>query len=79
MYILGRDITSYSGSVLQKGSTTVHIRFERASVCPLPASLLQIFVSARALPWWSDEADHARWEDERLAAMRLGYGLDDLD
>ncbi len=30
-------------------------------------------------PWWSDEADHARWEDERLAAMRLGYGLDDLD
>ena len=30
-------------------------------------------------PWWSDEADHARWEDERLAAMRLGYGVDDLD
>ena len=30
-------------------------------------------------PWWSDEADHARWENERLAAMRLGYGVDDLD
>ena len=30
-------------------------------------------------PWWSDEADHARWEDERLAAMRLGYGVADLD
>ncbi|MED5232947.1 MAG: hypothetical protein VYD15_04960 [Actinomycetota bacterium] len=29
-------------------------------------------------PWWSDEADHARWADERLAAMRLGYAVDDL-
>ena len=27
-------------------------------------------------PWWSDEADHDRWVDERLAAMRLGYGVD---
>jgi len=28
-------------------------------------------------PWWSDEADHDRWVEERLAAMRLGYGVND--
>ena len=27
-------------------------------------------------PWWVDEADHERWVDERLAAMRIGYGVD---
>jgi len=30
-------------------------------------------------PWWVDEADHARWVDDRLAAMRLGYGVEDPD
>ncbi len=30
-------------------------------------------------PWWTDEADHARWVDERMAAMRLGYGVEDED
>ncbi len=30
-------------------------------------------------PWWSDQADHSRWVDERLAAMRVGYGVDALD
>ena len=28
-------------------------------------------------PWWSDEVEHHRWVEERLAAMRLGYGVDD--
>ena len=28
-------------------------------------------------PWWSDEADYDRWVEERLAAMCLGYGVDD--
>jgi hypothetical protein len=28
-------------------------------------------------PWWSNEVDHDRWVKERLAAMRLGYGVDD--
>jgi len=29
------------------------------------------------LPWWCDEADHARWVEDRMAAMRLGYGVED--
>jgi len=28
-------------------------------------------------PWWADESDHARWVDDRMAAMRLGYGVED--
>lgn len=27
-------------------------------------------------PWWVDEVDHSRWVDERLAAMRISYGVD---
>ncbi len=26
--------------------------------------------------WWKDEADHKRWVNERLAAVRIGYGID---
>lgn len=29
------------------------------------------------LPWWTDEADYARWVERRMTAIRLGYGSDD--
>ena len=29
------------------------------------------------LPWWGGKSDHDRWVAERMAAMRLGYGVED--
>ena len=29
------------------------------------------------LPWWDDEDHHDRWVAERMAAMHLGYGVED--
>ena len=29
------------------------------------------------LPWWGGKTDHDRWVAERMAAMRLGYGVED--
>ncbi|MDP6867319.1 MAG: hypothetical protein QF844_02340 [Acidimicrobiales bacterium] len=46
-------------------------------LCALGLSFEYLPPYRAGTPWWLDEEDHNRWIEERLAAMRLGYGVDE--